>query len=212
MLLRGVSGVGTLFPPTARPWGKRPGPAARFLWARGLQAWGPSPNPQRTLLRAGFANCRGGPRALRGGHLVRPRGVSGVGHSPFADHLSFKRAAGAPCPVSLGAGGWERGNLSPTPLRTLFRTSFARCGHSMRTLSWGASCLGEGFLGLVTLPPPVRQTVGQRAGARCPFFLGAGCASVETRHQPHSARSCELALRAVRAARGRPGGGRIVPL
>ena len=27
-----------------------------------------------------------------------------------------------------------------------------------------------------------------------------------TRHQPHSARSCELALRAVGAARGRPGG------
>ena len=34
-----------------------------------------------------------------------------------------------------------------------------------------------------------------------------GGAGVGTRHQPHSARSCELALRAVGAARGRPGGG-----
>ena len=36
--------------------------------------------------------------------------------------------------------------------------------------------------------------------------MGAGGVGVGTRHQPHSARSCELALRAVGAARGRPGG------
>ena len=34
-----------------------------------------------------------------------------------------------------------------------------------------------------------------------------GGAGVGTHHQPHRARSCELALRAVGAARGRPGGG-----
>ena len=37
--------------------------------------------------------------------------------------------------------------------------------------------------------------------------MSAGGAGVGTRHQPHSARSCELALRAVGAAPGRTGGG-----
>ena len=41
-------------------------------------------------------------------------------------------------------------------------------------------------------------------GLHAPRGLGAG---VGSRHQPHSARSWELALRAVGAARGRPGGG-----
>ena len=48
------------------------------------------------------------------------------------------------------------------------------------------------------------------AGCRGPLPTGCGCgggAGVGTRHQPHSAGSCELALRAVGAARGRPGGG-----
>ena len=41
------------------------------------------------------------------------------------------------------------------------------------------------------------------------WFWLRGAAGVGTRHLPHSARSCELALRAVVAASGRPGG---VPL
>ena len=46
-------------------------------------------------------------------------------------------------------------------------------------------------------------------GLRAPRAVGAG---VGTRHQPHRARSCELALRAVGAARGCPGGGgRLLP-
>ena len=46
------------------------------------------------------------------------------------------------------------------------------------------------------------------AGCRGPLPTGCGCGGVAgmgTRHQPHSARPCELALRAVEAARGRPG-------
>ena len=41
------------------------------------------------------------------------------------------------------------------------------------------------------------------SGLRAPRGVGAG---VQTRHQPHSARSCKLALRALRAARRCPGG------
>ena len=42
--------------------------------------------------------------------------------------------------------------------------------------------------------------ISETAGARCPLSVGAGAAGVGIRHQPHSARSCELALHAVGTA------------
>ena len=48
--------------------------------------------------------------------------------------------------------------------------------------------------------------MGPAAGAHYPLAVGAGDARVGSRHQPRRARSCELALRAVGAGRGRPGG------
>ena len=57
-------------------------------------------------------------------------------------------------------------------------------------------------------PSPRRPSLGHAAGARCPFPVGAKAAGVGTHHQTRSACPCELALRAVGAARGRlPGGG-----
>ena len=56
------------------------------------------------------------------------------------------------------------------------------------------------------LPPPTTRLLGRAAGAHYPLAVGTGGAGVRTRHQPHSARSCEMALRAVGAAPGRPGG------
>ena len=44
-LREGCPGLGTLAPPTARPCGRQPGPAACFLWAQGLRAWGAETNP-----------------------------------------------------------------------------------------------------------------------------------------------------------------------
>ena len=65
-LREGCPSQGTLSALIARPWGKRPGPAASFLWVPGQWAWGPV-TPQRTLLRAGFAPCWGGTRWPGGG-------------------------------------------------------------------------------------------------------------------------------------------------
>ena len=76
----------------------------------------------------------------------------------------------------------------------------------MRAPGGGASCLGVGRPGSGALSPPTTRLFGRAAGAHYPLAVGAGGAGVGTRHQPHSARSCELALRAVGAARGRPGG------
>ena len=70
----------------------------------------------------------------------------------------------------------------------------------MRAPRGGASCLGVGHPGSGALPPPTSRSFGRAAGAHPPLAVGAGAAGVGTRHQPPSARSCELALRAVGAA------------
>ena len=64
----------------------------------------------------------------------------------------------------------------------------------------GASCLGVGPPGTGALPPPTTRPFGGAAGAHYPLAVGAGVAGMGTRHQTHSARSCELALRALGAA------------
>ena len=70
----------------------------------------------------------------------------------------------------------------------------------MRVPGGGASCLGEGRPGSGALPPPTTCPFGRAAGAHYPLAVGAGAAGMATRHQPHSARSCELALCAAGAA------------
>ena len=74
----------------------------------------------------------------------------------------------------------------------------------------GPSCLGVERPGSGALPPPTTRPFGRAAGAHYLLAVAAGGAGVGTRHQPHSARSCELALRALRAARGRLEG-RLLP-
>ena len=76
----------------------------------------------------------------------------------------------------------------------------------MRVPGGGASCLGVGRLGLGALPTLSSCPFRRAAGLHYPLAVGAGHEGAGTRHQPHSSRSCELALRAVGAARGRPGG------
>ena len=69
----------------------------------------------------------------------------------------------------------------------------------MRVPRGGTSCLAVGRLGSGAPPPPTTRPFGRAAGANYPLAVGAGGAGVGTRHQPHSARSCELPLRAVGA-------------
>ena len=70
----------------------------------------------------------------------------------------------------------------------------------MRVPGGGASCLGVGRPGSGALPRPTTGLFGRAAGAHYPLAVGAGDAGVWTRHQPHSAHSCETSLRAVGAA------------
>ena len=152
-------------------------------------------------------------------HLARSRCWALVGpfHSVRAPPLC---SASVPCsvwlawggdgpvpfpPTWLGAarsprGGCGRGDPSPTPPRALLRAGFARCGGGMRVPGGGASCLGVGRPGSGALPSPTTRPFGRAAGAHYPLAVDAGGAGMGTRHQPHSARSCELALRALGAA------------
>ena len=76
----------------------------------------------------------------------------------------------------------------------------------MRVPGGGASCLGVGRLGAGALPPPTARPLGGLPGPSTHWLWVRGGAGVGTRHQPDSARSNKLDLRAVGAARGRPGG------
>ena len=101
---------------------------------------------------------------------------------------------------------WVRGMRAWGPVTNPTARALACCGGGMRVPGGGASCLAVGRPGSGALPAPTTHLFGRAAGAHYPLPVGAGGAGVGTRHQPHSARSCELALRAVGAARGRPGG------
>ena len=70
----------------------------------------------------------------------------------------------------------------------------------MRAPWGGASCLGVGRPGSGALPTPTARPLGGLPEPTTHWLWVRGGAGVGTRHQPHSARSFELVLRAVGAA------------
>ena len=196
LLWCGASGFGRSPTPDCPPSKRAAG--AHYPLAVGAGGCGrgdPSPTPQRALLRAGFARCGGGRRAPGGGRPLPGFGASGVGRPPGPDCPPSGRAAGAHYPLAVGAGGCGRGDPSPTPRRAL-----ACCGGGMRVPGGGASCLGVGGPGSAALPTPTARPLRGLPGPTTHWLWVRGVAGVGTRHQPHSARSCKLALRAGGAA------------
>ena len=187
-------------------WAGCRGPLPTGCGCGGVRAWGPVTNPTARALAKWLCELWGWHVGARGGRLLPGCGASGVGRSPTPDCPPSGRAAGAHYPLAVGAGGCGRGYPSPTPRRALLRAGFARCGGGMRVPGGGASCLGVGRPGSGTLPPPTACPLGGLPGPTTHWLWVRGAAGVGTHHEPHSARSCELALRAERAARGCPGG------
>ena len=70
----------------------------------------------------------------------------------------------------------------------------------MRVPVGGASCLDVGRPGSGALPCPTARPLGGLPGPTTQWLCVGGGAGVRTRHQTHSARSCELALPAEGAA------------
>ena len=190
--------------------GGRPGPVSPYLaWGCALpvgwvQAWGPVTNPTTRALASWPCalawRAVGAARGRPGGGLLPGCGAPGPGSSPTPDHSSFRACGRGPLPTGCGCGGCGRGDPSRTPQRALLRAGFARCGGGMKVPGGGASCLGVGRPGSGAPPPPTTRPFRRAAGAQYPVGVGAEAAGVGTRHQPHRARSWELALRAVGAA------------
>ena len=194
---RGASGVGRSPSPDCPPSGRAAG--AHYPLALGPGGCGrgdPSPTPQRAHLRAGFAHCGGGTRAPGGG-----ASCLGVG-SPGSGTLSHPRlpalCAGCrgPLPTGCGCGGVRAWG----PVTNPTARALACCGGGMRVPGGGSPCLGVGRPRSGALPPPTARPLGGLPGPTTHWLWVRGDAGVGTRHQPHSARSCELALRAAGAA------------
>ena len=198
----GRPGSGALPPPAARPLGGLAGPTTHWLLVRGGAGVGTRHQPHS----ARSCMLWGRHEGARGGRLLPGCGASGVGRSPTPNCPPSGRAAGAHYPLAVGAGGRGPGDPSPTPQRALLRAGFARCGGGTRAPRGGASCLGVGRPGSGALPAPTACPLGGLPGPTTHWLWVRGGAGVGARHQPHSARSCEQALRAMGAARGRPGG------
>ena len=105
-----------------------------------------------------------------------------------------------PLPTGCGCGGVRAWGPVTNPT--------ARAPASWLCALWGrhegarggASCLGVGRPGSGGLPSPTARPLGGLPGPTTHWLWVRGGAGVGTRHKPLSARSCELALRAVGAA------------
>ena len=206
-----MSGVGRSSGPDHPPFGAcGRGPLLSGCGWGGCGRRDPSPTPQRALLRAGLARCAGCTRAPRGGRLLPGCGPTRVGRSPTPDHSSFLACGWGPLPTGCWCGGCGHEDPSPTPHRTVLRAGLARCGGGTKAPGGVASCLGVGLPGSGAFLPPTTSPLGRAAGAHYPLAVGAGAAGAGTRQQPHSARSCELALHVWGRHEGAPGR-RILP-
>ena len=192
----GVRGRALSHPRLPALWAGFRGPLPTGCGCGGVRAWVPVTNPTARALASWLCALWGRHEGARGGRLLPGCRASGVGRSPTPHCPPSGRAARAHYPLAVGVGGCGRGDPSPTPQRA----GFARCGGSMRVPRGGASCLGVGRPGSGALPAPTARPLGGLPGPTTHWLWVRGVAGVGARHQPHSARSCELALRAVGAA------------
>ena len=151
-------------------------------------------------LRAGLAAVGAAQGRPGGAPLAWVRGARGRALShPRPLVLSGVR----PGPTTHGMwvrGVRARGLVTNPTARALASWLCALWGRHEGARGGGASCLGVGRPGSGALPSPTTRLFGRAAGAHYPLAVGAAGAGMGTRHQPHSARSCELALRALGAA------------
>ena len=203
----GASGVGRSPTPDCPPSGRAAG--AHYPLAVGAGGCGrgdPSPTPQRVLFRAGFARCGGGTRVPGGAPLAWVWGVRG--RALLHCRLPALWAGyWGPLPTGCGCGGVRAWGPVTSPTARALSSWLCMLWGRHESARGGASCPGVGRPGPGALPPPTARPLGALPGPTTHWLWVRGGAGVGTRHRPHSARSFELALHAVGAARGCPGGG-----
>ena len=155
----------------------------------------PSPTPQRALLRAGFARCGGGTGAPGGGASCLGVGRPGSGTLPPP---TARPLGGLPGPITHWL--WVRGSAGVGTRHQPHSTRSCVLWERHEGARGGRLFAGCGASGSGALPPLSARPLGGLPGPTTHWLWVRGGAGVGTRHQPHSARSCELALRAVGAA------------
>ena len=200
----GPVGLSALLRRTARPWRVRQGSATHWLWMRGLWAWKLVTSPTARALASWLCALWGRHGGARGGASCLAVGRPGLGPPPSPDRPSLGRAADARYSLAVGARGVGVGTRHlphsagscELALRAMGAASGRPGGAPLAWVwgvrGWALSPARPPFLGVCGLGP-------------LPTGCGCGGLGLGTRHQPHSARSCELALPAVGAARARPG-------
>ena len=192
----GASGVGRSPTPDCPPSGRAAG--AHYPLAVGAGGCGrgdPSPTPQRAHLHAGFARCGGGTRAPGGGAYCLGMGRPGSGALP---HPTARPLGGPPWPTThwlwVWGGAGQGTRHQPHSARSCVlwgRHEGARRGAPLAWV-WGVR-------GWALSHPRLPALL---AGCRGPLLTGCGCGGVRVWGPVTNptARSCELALRAVGAA------------
>ena len=198
---------GAFPPPVARPWGRATRPRCPCFPGAGGVGVGTQHQPhsvrscEPALRSVGVAGWRPGERVPR----AVGRGLRGQSLVPSPGCPPSGRGVRVRCPRAVRAGmrAWGPGTvrLAHMPCRGL-RTAGVVGGRPGLVTSHRC----EGRLVSGAVPLPAARPWGRAARPRCPCFSGAGGLGVGTQHRFHSVRSCELALRAVGVAGGRPRG------
>ena len=203
----GASGVGRSPPPDCPPSGQAAGPTTHWLWVRGGANWRPVANPTARASSSWLCALWGRHESARGGAPpAREWGVRGraLSHPRLPAHWAGCRR---PLPTGCGCRGLRAWGPVTNPTARALASWLCALWGRHEGARGGASGLGVGRPGSGALPPPTARPLGGLQGPTTHWPWGRGGAGVGTRHQPHSARSFELALHAVGVARGRPGGG-----
>ena len=187
-------------------WAGCRGPLPTGCRCRGVRACRPVTNPTSRALSSWLCAPWGRHEGARGG--APPAWVSGVRCRALSHPRLPALWAGCrgPLPTGFGCGGVRAGGPVTNPTARALASWLCALWGRHEGAWGGASCLAVGRPGSGALPPPTARPLGGLPGPTTHWLWVRVGAGVETRHQPHSARSCELALRAVGAARGRPGG------
>ena len=202
----GRPGSGALPPPTARPLGGLPGPTTYWLWVRRGAGVGTRHQPHSARSCELALRAVGAARGRLGG--APPAWVWGVRGRALSHPRLPALWAGCrgPLPTGCGCGGVRAWGPVTNPTAGAPASWLCTLLGRHEGARGGVSCRGVGRPGSGALAPPTARPLGGLPGPTTHWLWVRGGAGVGTRHQPHSVRSCELALRAVGAARGRPGG------
>ena len=188
-------------------WAGCRGPLPTGSGCGGVRAWGPVRNPTARALASWLCALWGRHEGARGG--APPAWVWGVRGRALSNPRLPALWAGCrgPLPTGCGSGGARAWGPVTNPTARALASWLCALWGRHEGARGGASCLSVGRPGSGALPTPTARPLGGLPGPTTHWLWVRGGASVGTRHQSHSARSFELALRAVGAAQGRPGGG-----